>query len=63
MWQTLRRVANAQPERTLALIEVLFAQAMSKKVFAQDTSLREKSGMALIVASSITLVVSEKRRK
>ncbi|MBP6011110.1 MAG: EamA/RhaT family transporter [Alphaproteobacteria bacterium] len=36
--------------RTLGLIEVLFAQAVSRRVFAQETSARELSGMALVVA-------------
>lgn len=55
-WFIAFALTNAANVRTLALIEVLFAQAMSKKVFAQDTSVREKSGMALIVAGVAILL-------
>ena len=36
--------------RTLALVEVLMAQLVSRKLFSQQTSRRELCGMALIVA-------------
>ncbi|MEQ1614331.1 MAG: DMT family transporter [Hyphomicrobiaceae bacterium] len=55
-WFIAFALTNAANVRTLALIEVLFAQAMSKKVFAQDTSMREKAGMALIVAGVAILL-------
>ncbi|HEY2137729.1 MAG TPA: DMT family transporter [Xanthobacteraceae bacterium] len=42
--------ATAASVRTLALVEVLFAQAISRFVFKQPTSAREGFGIALIVA-------------
>jgi drug/metabolite transporter (DMT)-like permease len=49
----LTSVANV---RTLALIEVLFAQAISFFIFKQVTTLREAYGMALIVAGVVLLI-------
>jgi drug/metabolite transporter (DMT)-like permease len=44
--------------RTLALVEVLFAQAVSRRVFAQRLSWREGAGMALVVAGVALLVAA-----
>jgi drug/metabolite transporter (DMT)-like permease len=49
----LTTVANV---RTLALIEVLFAQAISYFVFRQATTAREALGMSLIVAGVALLI-------
>ncbi len=49
----LTTVANV---RTLALVEVLFAQAISYFVFKQKTSPREAFGMSLIVAGVALLI-------
>ena len=49
----LTTVANV---RTLALVEVLFAQAISFFIFKQKTSGREAFGMALIVAGVALLI-------
>ena len=49
----LTSVANV---RTLALIEVLFAQAISHFVFKQGTTTREAIGMALIVLGVALLI-------
>ena len=49
----LTSVANV---RTLALVEVLFAQAISYFVFKQSTTPREAVGMALIVAGVALLI-------
>ena len=46
-------VANV---RTLALVEVLFAQAISFFIFKQATTRREALGMALIVAGVALLI-------
>jgi drug/metabolite transporter (DMT)-like permease len=43
-------LTTAANVRTLGLIEVLFAQAVSRRVFSQTTTLREFAGMALVVA-------------
>jgi uncharacterized membrane protein len=42
--------------RTLALVEVLFAQAASLKLFRERPSAREWLGMALIVAAAAMLI-------
>jgi uncharacterized membrane protein len=49
----LTSVANV---RTLALVEVLFAQAISFVVFKQATTRREAAGMALIVIGVAVLI-------
>jgi drug/metabolite transporter (DMT)-like permease len=54
---SLTAVANV---RTLALVEVFMAQAMSRKLFAEEVSRREMAGMALIavgVATILTLAI------
>jgi drug/metabolite transporter (DMT)-like permease len=48
--------ATAASVRTLALVEVLFAQAISRFVFKQPTSAREGLGIALIVVGVALLV-------
>jgi drug/metabolite transporter (DMT)-like permease len=50
---TITTVANV---RTLALIEVLFAQAISYFIFKQATTRREALGMSLIVAGVALLI-------
>lgn len=42
-------LTTAANVRTLGLVEVLFAQAVSRRVFLQTTSTREITGMALVV--------------
>jgi drug/metabolite transporter (DMT)-like permease len=44
--------------RTLALVEVLFAQAISVFIFGQKTSPREGVGIAMIVLGVILLIWS-----
>jgi drug/metabolite transporter (DMT)-like permease len=44
--------------RTLALVEVLFAQAVSRRVFGQRVSAREAAGMALVIAGVALLLVA-----
>jgi drug/metabolite transporter (DMT)-like permease len=48
--------ATAASVRTLALVEVLFAQAISRFVFKQPTSPREACGIVLIVAGVALLI-------
>ncbi len=50
-------LTSAANVRTLALVEVIFAQALSKRVFSQDTSGREKAGMALIIVGVAVLLL------
>jgi drug/metabolite transporter (DMT)-like permease len=49
-------VASAASVRTLALIEVLFAQGVSKFAFKQKTSLREVIGIAMIISGVVLLI-------
>jgi drug/metabolite transporter (DMT)-like permease len=48
-WFLAFAIATAASVRTLALVEVLFAQGISKFVFKQPTSAREVAGIALVV--------------
>ncbi len=49
-------ITSAANVRTLALVEVLFAQAVSKFIFKQPTTAREGLGIALVVAGVALLV-------
>jgi multidrug transporter EmrE-like cation transporter len=42
--------------RTLALVEVLFAQAISRFMFGQPTTPREAAGIVLIVVGVVLLL-------
>jgi drug/metabolite transporter (DMT)-like permease len=44
--------------RTLALVEVLFAQAVSQRLFAQRLSAREAAGMALVIVGVALLIAA-----
>jgi drug/metabolite transporter (DMT)-like permease len=57
-WFLAFALATAASVRTLALVEVLFAQAISVFVFKQPTSTREGVGMAMIVVGVILLIWS-----
>ena len=60
-WFLAFAIATAASVRTLALVEVLFAQAISAFIFKQATSPREGVGMAMIVVGVIAadLVASD----
>lgn len=49
-------IASAASVRTLALIEVLFAQGVSKFAFKQPTSPREVIGIAMIIGGVVLLL-------
>jgi drug/metabolite transporter (DMT)-like permease len=55
-WFLAFALTSAANVRTLGLAEVLFAQAISFFVFKQATTMREASGMALIVAGVALLI-------
>jgi drug/metabolite transporter (DMT)-like permease len=55
-WFLSFALASAAAVRTLALVEVIWAQIASKKLFAQGASRRELIGMALIVAGVALLL-------
>jgi drug/metabolite transporter (DMT)-like permease len=57
-WFLAFAIATAASVRTLALVEVLFAQAISRFVFGQGTTGREGIGIVLIVAGVLLLLWS-----
>ncbi len=61
-WFLAFALTAAANVRTLALVEVLFAQAVSYYSFKQAMSARELSGIALIVIGVALLVAVDRRR-
>ncbi len=59
-WLMAFALANAASVRTLALLEVLMAQAVSRRLFKQSTSPRELVGMALLLCG-IALLLNAQR--
>jgi drug/metabolite transporter (DMT)-like permease len=57
-WFLAFALATAASVRTLALVEVLFAQAISRFVFKQPVSAREGVGIVMIVVGVVLLVWS-----
>jgi drug/metabolite transporter (DMT)-like permease len=57
-WFLAFAIATAASVRTLALVEVLFAQAISRFVFGQKTTQREAIGIVLVVAGVVLLLWS-----
>ena len=55
-WFLAFAIATAASVRTLALVEVLFAQAISRFAFKQPTSAREALGIVMIVAGVALLI-------
>jgi drug/metabolite transporter (DMT)-like permease len=55
-WFLAFALATAASVRTLALVEVLFAQAISRFVFRQATTAREVLGIVLIVVGVVVLL-------
>jgi drug/metabolite transporter (DMT)-like permease len=58
-WFAAFALATAASVRTLALVEVLFAQAVSVLIFRQAVSLREIGGIVLVVAGVALLLSSQ----
>ena len=56
-WFLAFALATAASVRTLALVEVLFAQLVARFAFRQKTSLREAIGMVLVVAGVVLLIL------
>jgi drug/metabolite transporter (DMT)-like permease len=57
-WFLAFALATAASVRTLALVEVLFAQAISRFIFGQPTTAREGAGIALVVIGVALLMWS-----
>lgn len=60
LWLMAFALANAASVRTLALLEVLMAQAVSRRLFKQSTTKRELFGMALLLCG-IALLLNAQR--
>jgi len=59
MWFLAFALASAASVRTLALVEVLFAQIVSRYVFRQAMTAREAAGIALLLAGAVLIVWAE----
>jgi drug/metabolite transporter (DMT)-like permease len=57
-WFLAFAIATAASVRTLALIEVLFAQIVARVMFGQRTTVREAIGMVLVVAGVALLILA-----
>ena len=57
-WFLAFALATAASVRTLALIEVLFAQLVARFAFGQRTTPRESIGMVLVVAGVVLLILA-----
>ncbi|MCB1539757.1 MAG: DMT family transporter [Rhodoblastus sp.] len=55
-WFLAFAIDTAARVRTLALIEMIFAQVVTKKIFQQNTSPREIAGMAIMIAGVVILM-------
>lgn len=55
-WFLAFALATAASVRTLALVEVLFAQGVTRFIFRQKTTLREACGIALPLAGAVLIV-------
>lgn len=55
-WFMAFALATAASVRTLALIEVLFAQIISQRLFSQKTTQREAFGIVLLIAGILLLL-------
>lgn len=58
-WFLAFALATAASVRTLALIEIVFAQGVSRFVFKHKTTAREATGIAILIAGAIWLVRSQ----
>src|SRR5262249_52158957 len=56
MWFLAFALETAAKVRTLALIEILFAQIVSRRLLKQTLASREAAGIALIVAGVVLLL-------
>ncbi|HKU65515.1 MAG TPA: DMT family transporter [Rhizomicrobium sp.] len=55
-WFLAFALASAASVRTLALVEILFAQGVTHFLFRQKTSLREATGIVLLSAGAVLIV-------
>jgi len=60
-WFLAFALATAASVRTLALVEVLFAQGVTHFLFRQKTTVREVAGIVLLLAGAVLIVWGEER--
>jgi drug/metabolite transporter (DMT)-like permease len=60
MWFLAFALASAASVRTLGLVDVVFAQAVSRFVFKHKTTTREYAGIGLLLAGAILLVAVQR---
>ncbi|MFO1300455.1 MAG: EamA family transporter [Burkholderiaceae bacterium] len=58
LWFLAFSLQAAAAVRTVGLVEILFAQAVSHRLFAQGTTAREAAGMAMMVGGVIWLLLA-----
>jgi drug/metabolite transporter (DMT)-like permease len=58
MWFLAFAIATTAHVRTLGLVEILFAHALSHKLFSQHTSRMEVSGIVLVMAGTFLLMIN-----
>jgi uncharacterized membrane protein len=56
MWFLAFALETAAKVRTLALVEILFAQVLSRNLFRQALASREAAGIGLIVVGVLVLL-------
>lgn len=56
MWFLAFAIATTAHVRTLALVEIVFAHALSRRLFSQRTTRSELVGIALVVGGAILLI-------
>ena len=56
MWFLAFAIATTAHVRTLALVEILFAHALSRRLFSQHTGAGELMGIGLVVAGALLLI-------
>ncbi len=56
MWFLAFAIATTAHVRTLALVEILFAQAVSRRLFSQRSTMLETLGVALVVIGALLLI-------
>ena len=60
LWFLAFALATAASVRTLGLVDVIFAQAVSRFVFKHHTTPREFAGIGLLLAGAILLVLVQR---
>jgi len=58
MWFLAFSLQAAAAVRTVGLVEILFAQAVSHRLFAQGTTQREALGMAMMIGGVLWLLLA-----